>query len=66
MLPDGDGIVILEKIRRTQAKCRVVITTGVSDPQRLQKLTPLSPDLVLMKPIDLQTLVRFLDAPSVQ
>jgi DNA-binding response OmpR family regulator len=66
MLPDGDGMVILERIRRMGGKCRVVITTGVSDPDRLKKVTANGPDLLLVKPIDLQTLMRFLDVPRIQ
>ena len=62
MLPDGDGIVVLEKIRAANADCRVVVTTGMSDPERLKKVRALRPEAILMKPIDLRELVRFLEA----
>jgi CheY-like chemotaxis protein len=62
MLPDGDGAVVLDRVRRVNPKCRVAVTTGVSDPERLKKLKAQGPDLVWMKPIDLQALVRFLEA----
>ena len=62
MLPDGDGAAVLERIRDINPECRVAVTTGVSDPERLRKLKAMGPDMVLMKPIDLQLLVRFLEA----
>jgi DNA-binding response OmpR family regulator len=64
MLPDGDGAAVLARVKGTNSRCRVAVTTGVSDPERLKKLRAIGPDLVLMKPIDLPALVRFLEAPQ--
>jgi DNA-binding NarL/FixJ family response regulator len=61
MLPDGDGASVLRQIREAKLNCRVAVTTGVSDPRRLDILSTLKPDLVLRKPIDVQQLLRFLD-----
>jgi DNA-binding response OmpR family regulator len=61
MLPDGDGAMILEFVRKSKAAIRVAVTTGASDPDRLARLAELSPDLVLRKPIDLGALLRGLN-----
>jgi hypothetical protein len=39
---------------------RVLVTTAVSDPDRLQKVHALKPDVVLLKPIDLSLLLNSL------
>jgi len=56
MLPDGDGMSLLKKVRDERLNVRVAITTGTSDPARLRKVRELRPDLVLFKPIDLDEL----------
>ncbi len=61
MLPDGDGVAVLQHIRKNGIKTRVAITTGVTDPGRLGDLGTLSPDRVLRKPIDLDALLRAID-----
>ena len=58
MLPDGDGEVILERVRTDGLPIRVVVTTGVCDPARINAVAALRPDLVLSKPIDLDDLLR--------
>jgi CheY-like chemotaxis protein len=56
MLPDGDGLAILEAARSSGRATRVVVTTGVEDPARLVALATLAPDAVLYKPIVLEAL----------
>src|SRR4051794_25999544 len=46
-LPDGDGRVVLEGVRRAGIPTRVVVTSGCYDPQGLDELRP---DAVLLKP----------------
>lgn len=60
MLPDGDGIAILNHIRRNSRDIRVLVTTAVSDPARLFEVRQLRPDLVLQKPIDLSDLLQMM------
>lgn len=60
MLPDGDGIDVLAAIRATNPSTRVVVTTGLSDPDRLAAVSALQPDLVLVKPIDVNQLLDIL------
>jgi two-component system, OmpR family, response regulator len=57
MLPDGDGAVVLRKIREQQLATRVMIITAVSDPQRLRAIRDMHPDLLLQKPIDMGRLL---------
>ncbi len=64
MLPDGDGLLLLQHVRRSQPNCRVIITTGVSDPERIKSVSQHAPGLILLKPIDLYQLLNFLDSPA--
>ena len=57
MLPDGDGLDILSRVRAENIPARVVVTTGSSDPARIRAVRALAPDLFLTKPINLQDLL---------
>ena len=61
MLPDGDGAVLLERMRQLGLDARVVVTTGLNDPVRLDAVKGFSPALLMHKPIDLLALYRSLD-----
>lgn len=52
MLPDGDGIQVLEAIRARQMTVSVTVLTGVGDPERLSRARRLKPDHLLQKPVD--------------
>ena len=58
MLPDGDGVEILTRVREANLPIRVVVTTAVGDPARLAAVHRLKPESVLRKPIDLGELLR--------
>ena len=58
MLPDGDGVGLLQEIRARQLPVRVLVTTAVSDPKRVQHVRSLAPEKMLRKPIDLAELLR--------
>ncbi len=60
MLPDGDGLTVLKKIREAGLASRVVVTTAVSEPDRLRAVHALKPEIVLQKPIDLSVLLNSL------
>jgi DNA-binding response OmpR family regulator len=60
MLPDGDGIAVLHALRERHLNPRVIITTAVSDGERLHELQEFSPTLLLKKPINLAELLRAL------
>jgi DNA-binding response OmpR family regulator len=58
MLPDGEGEVILRKVRTEGSPTRVVVVTAICDPARLREVSYCRPDAVLYKPSDLEGLCR--------
>ncbi len=58
MLPDGDGVEVLQRVRSLAMDVKVCVTTGVSSPVWLQRVNALTPDCVLRKPIDLMQLLE--------
>ena len=52
MLPDGDGLTVLEAIRDRHLQTHVTVLTGVGDPDRLDRARQLKPDAMLQKPVD--------------
>jgi DNA-binding response OmpR family regulator len=63
MLPDGDGSMILAKIRAEKLPIRVAVTTGSNDPFRLRSVLKLNPDVFLTKPVNLIELLDGLGHP---
>ena len=61
-LPDGSGTCILERIRRDGLPIRVAVATGTHDDALLRATRRLEPQLLLHKPIDVPSLLQFLDA----
>jgi len=51
-LPDGSGEVLLRKVREDRLPTRVVINTGMNDPARLNAVSDLNPEAILLKPLD--------------
>ena len=64
MLPDGDGIALLQHIRDHALPVRVLVTTAVSDPTRLGEVRRLTPDVLMQKPIDLHDLLKLIVYPN--
>ena len=62
MLPDGSGDEVLATIRREGWPIWVAITTGVDDPDRLNRLRAMGAEVVLAKPINLTRLIAALTA----
>jgi DNA-binding response OmpR family regulator len=58
MLPDGDGVAILGRVRRAGLATRVIVCSGTSDPARWDAVRGLHPDLTLTKPIDADVLLN--------
>ncbi len=58
MLPDGDGAEVLRGVRVAGLNARVCVTTGVSSPAWLNRVTALGADCILRKPIDLSELLQ--------
>lgn len=58
MLPDGNGLSVLQAVRSRRLGCRVAVTTGSNDPTVLNAVWGLGPEILLRKPIDLPELLR--------
>ncbi|MCA1686598.1 MAG: response regulator, partial [Planctomycetia bacterium] len=52
-LPDGDGELVLRRLRDRGLRSRVVVATGVVDGKRLESVAALGLDALLTKPIHL-------------
>lgn len=63
MLPDGEGEIILRKIRGDRLPIRVAICTGVHDPGRFGALAGLGPDALLRKPVEVADFFRAFGDP---
>lgn len=64
VLPDGDGESVLHKVRQAGLEVPVVVCTGIINDDRLYRVRGMAPDLILSKPIDVDTLYRLLDSWS--
>ena len=51
MLPDGDGITVLEAVRQKGLRTLVAVCTGSVDLARLKAVAELRPDAMFPKPI---------------
>jgi DNA-binding response OmpR family regulator len=51
ILPDGDGLDVLRRVRDAGLRARVAVCTGTSDPMLLMRARALKPDLLLIKPV---------------
>jgi len=50
-LPDGTGDQVLRKLRLLGLKTRVIVSSGTSDPAKLEAMAKLKPDEFLPKPM---------------
>ena len=64
MLPDGDGMGVLEAVRAKGLKTRVVVITGVGDPDYLARVHLLKPEALLRKPVDFSQILEELSAAA--
>ncbi len=58
MLPDGDGAEILRQLRQTNSQIKVIVTTAMSDPDRLRETQELAPYRFVRKPFDVVDLLK--------
>jgi DNA-binding response OmpR family regulator len=66
MLPDGAGEDVIRAARqRSGGEVKVIVVTGVSDPDRLRKVVELGPT-VMMKPVGGEQLLRAMGGTSGQ
>jgi DNA-binding response OmpR family regulator len=58
MLPDGDGVQLLEHVRNHHPQTRIVIATGVLDEAWLKRVESFGPVSILRKPIIMSELLK--------
>jgi DNA-binding response OmpR family regulator len=58
MLPDGDGLRVLEAIRSRGLRSQVTVVTGVGDAERLDHALKLQPKAVLQKPVEFPQILK--------
>src|SRR5689334_20824451 len=61
MLPDGNGIDIMRKIRDENLPIKVAVMTAVADPDLLEKVRDLTPEAIFQKPVNFVQVIRWLD-----
>jgi len=64
MLPDGDGLAVLRRVRAENLPTRVAVTTGVHDGPRLEAVRQLRPEGLIHKPVDLDQMLRAIGPPG--
>lgn len=63
MLPDGNGIVVLQRIREMNLSASVAIITGMQSGS-FDVVLPLRPDRIFQKPVDFNALLEWLQVPQ--
>ena len=61
MLPDGDGAEVLHTARQREMEVGVIVTTAVTDADRLQHVRNQQPDALLNKPLDFDRLLSLVE-----
>lgn len=64
MLPDGEGEMVLRRVRDGRLRTRVVVTTATADEARLERVRRLGADAILRKPIDVDEVCRLCESPT--
>lgn len=60
MIPGGNGVELLERIRREGLPIQVAVVTGVFDWQLLERVRAANPDRIFRKPVDFDELRAWL------
>ena len=60
MLPDGDGMEVLQTVKNQNLPTKVIITTGSGDSNKLAAVAALKPDALLMKPVKSNVIIEML------
>lgn len=60
ILPDGLGVAVLQMVRNRGLRIKVVLLTGVEQPQELNEITESEPDAIFTKPLNVEQLVEWI------
>ena len=61
ILPDGHGVTVLRRARKSPTHVPVAIVTAVQDPFAIDQITDLQPDAIFEKPVDAETLLKWVE-----
>ena len=60
ILPDGLGVAVLQMVRNRGLRIKVVLLTGVEQPQELSEITESEPDAIFTKPLQVDQLIQWI------
>ena len=60
MLPDGNGVEVLRRVRSSGVPTRVAVVTATSDDRLLDEVQALKPDAVFRKPLEWGDLCKWI------
>ena len=60
MLPDGNGVEVLRRVRNAGMPAQVAVVTATSDDRLLDEVQALKPDALFRKPLDWNELCRWI------
>ena len=60
ILPDGLGVAVLQMVRNRGLHIKVVLLTGVEQPQELSEITESEPDAIFTKPLEVEQLIEWI------
>lgn len=60
MLPDGNGVDLLRKVRNESLPIRVAVVTASTDEELLSEVASLNPDGIFPKPLEIERFVKWL------
>lgn len=63
MLPDGNGVEVLRRVRGQRLAVRVAVVTAVFGGAELQEVRALGPDALFQKPVDFSVICHWLERP---
>ncbi len=65
MLPDGNGIEILQQVRREELGAKVAVISAANDPEMLNAVMALKPEAIFGKPLDVRDFLDWLESNGI-
>lgn len=62
LLPDGNGIEVLRRVRSQRLASKVAVISGADEPGMLLNVTQLKPEAIFGKPLDIHDFLDWLKA----
>jgi DNA-binding response OmpR family regulator len=59
-LPDGCGLELLRRVREHDLPARIAVVTGEQDLELMREIRLLKPELLMIKPFEIEPLLEFL------